>query len=62
MFTQGRRRSIQIPYWLESTTKRHSPEIWDAKEQTAVSGPNFKHVVLACKLRQEKGAAPKLAH
>ena len=62
IYTQGRRRGMQIPYWLESTTKRHYPEIWDAKDQTAVSGPNFKYVVLGRKLRQEKGAAPKRAH
>lgn len=61
ILTQGRRRGMQIPYWLESTTKRHYPELWT--NHNAASSPNFKYVVLARKLRlAEKGAAPKRTH
>ena len=65
ILAQGRRRGMQIPYWLEVLTKRFYPQYWDPDHtaRTRTLGPHFKYVEIARIIRESdsSGRAPKRA-
>ena len=60
IISQGRRRGMQFPYWLEVTTKRTHPELW--KPDHTARNPQHKYVVISKELRKSTfEMAPKRA-
>ena len=58
IYTQGRRRGMQFPYWVETTLKRYQPGLSD---HTAGIGHNDRYVQLYRILRSTPEMAPKRA-
>ena len=59
ILSQGRRRGMQFPYYIEVMQKRYYP---DLSEHTATAeGPHFKYVRLSRILRDRPVVAPKRA-
>ena len=58
IYTQGRRRGMQFPYWVETTLKRYQPGLSD---HTAAIGHNDRYVKLYRILRSTPEMAPKRA-
>ena len=59
IISQGRRRAMQFPYWLEVTTKRTHPELWKPDH---AANPQHKYVVISKELRKSSfEMAPKRA-
>ena len=59
IFTQGRRRGMQFPYWIEVMIKRYYPDL--SNHNTGIQGPNFRYVLLYRALQSLPEMAPKRA-
>ena len=61
ILSQGRRRGMQFPYWIEVMCKRYFPKEF-AQDHTAL-GPHFKYSVISKLMREPFfGLAPKRAN
>ena len=62
VYSQGRRRGMQFPYWIETTTKHLYPHIW-ADHAAHNARPNLgntsNYAMLAREFRQKGALAPK---
>ena len=47
IYTQGRRRGMQFPYWIEAVTKRLYPHIW-ADHAAHIARPNLGNFFILC--------------
>ena len=59
IFTQGRRRGMQFPYWIEVMIKRYYPDL--SNHNAGIQGPNFRYVLLYRALQSLPEMAPKRA-
>ena len=57
----GRRRGGKIPYWLETTTQRIFPDIWQNHSANSVLGPNVIYITIKRSLREHAELAPMRA-
>ena len=57
----GRRRGGRIPYWLETTTQRVFPEVWQNFSGNSVLGPSSIYITIRRSLRQHAEVAPMRA-
>ena len=60
ILVKGRRRGMQIPYWAEILSKRHSPKLWNSGHNA--KNPHEKYLFIARRVRESSfGKAPKRA-
>ena len=59
ILTQGRRRGMQFPYWIEVMVKRYHPELSD--HTAGVLGPHFRYTQMKRSLLNPLEMAPKRA-
>ena len=60
ILSQGRRRGMQFPYWIEFMSKQYFPDIFLAPDHPAF-GPHWKYSLIAKELRNFFGQTPKRA-
>ena len=56
--TEGRRRGMKFPYWIEVTTQRYFPQHWSANPGRGIFGPNVVYGRVNRDLKHFPDAAP----
>ena len=56
--TEGRRRGMKFPYWIEVRTQRYFPQHWSANPGRGIFGPNVVYGRVNRDLKHFPDAAP----